>query len=282
MEDFGLLKYLTTGQVLPTGSPIHRLDPRTRLLGFLGLLVVFVASSRVGPAALALGATVGLLVLARIPLGYALQGLWLLLPWLLVIALIQVAFSVGDAAGCPLLLSWGPLRLTFCTLRFALLTLIRFVGLVLLVGLLIWTSPIPGLVRGLEALAGPLDRLGLPAHELAMVGVIAVRFVPTMALELERLRKAQAARGADLGRGRAGFLQRVRRTLPLIVPLFVLALRRAERLAEAMEARAYSGGRGRGRYACLRLRPADWLALGLLALFVAIALGVQTYSAAGF
>jgi energy-coupling factor transport system permease protein len=268
MKNLGLSQYLMTGQVLPTGSPIHRLDPRTRLLGFLGLLIVLVTASRVGPAAVALGATVGLVALARVSLRYALRGLWLLLPWLLLVALMQIVFGIGNTVGCPALLAWGPLRLTSCVLRFALLTLTRFAGLALLLGLLTWTSPIPDLARGIEALARPLDRLGLPAHELAMVGVIAVRFIPTMALELERLQKAQTARGAGLDGRQAGFLRRVRRALPTIVPLFVMALRRAERLAEAMEARAYSGGRGRGRYAHLRFQWTDWLALGLVTLVV--------------
>jgi energy-coupling factor transport system permease protein len=276
MDNLGLLDYLTTGQVLPTGSFIHRLDPRTRLLGFVGLLAVFVLAGRPAVVGLALVVTVGLIALARVPLRFALRGLWLLLPWLSVIAVMQIAFGVGDAPGCPALWAWGPFRLTLCTLQFALLTLLRFAGLALLVGLFTWTSPIPELVRGLEALAAPLDRLGLPAHELAMVGVIALRFVPTMALELERLQKAQVARGADLGRGRLGFVQRVRRTLPLVVPLFVIALRRAERLAEAMEARAYGGGRGRGRYTRLHFRAMDWLALGLVVLFVIVMLALST------
>lgn len=274
MENLGLLGYLTTGQVLPTRSPIHRLDPRTRLLGFLSLLAVLVAAKRVAPATLALGVTLGLVVLARIPLRYALQSLRLLLPWLLVAALVQLAFGVGGEPGCPPLVAWGALRLTSCTLQFVLVTLMRFVGLVLLVGLLMWTSRIPDLMHGIEALASPLDRVGLPAHKLAMVGVIAVRFVPTMAMELQRLEKAQAARGADLGHGRARLVKRVRRTLPLIVPLFVLALERAERLAEAMEARAYGGGRGRGQYARLHFEWMDWLTLALVGLFVAVAIGI--------
>lgn len=275
MENVGLLQYLTTGQLLPTGSVVHRLDPRVRLLGFLGLLVALVLVGRVGPAALALGATVGLIVLARVPLRYALRGLWLMLPWLALVALVQIAFGVGDTPDCAVVFAWGPLRLTVCTLQFTLVTLMRFAGLMLTVGLLTWTSSVPDLARGLAALAAPLDRLRLPAHQLAMVGVIAIRFVPTMALELERLQKAQAARGADLGRGRLGFLQRVRRTLPLVVPLFVVALRRAERLAEAMEARAYGGGRGRGRYARLHFRWIDWLALGLVVLFVIVVLALN-------
>lgn len=268
MRNLGLSQYLMTGQVLPTQSLVHRLDPRTRLLGFLGLLIVLVTASRLGPAALALGATVGLVALARVPWRYALRGLWLLLPWLLLVALMQIIFGLGNTAGCPTLLVWGPLSLTPCVLRFALLTLTRFAGLALLVGLLTWTSAVPDLARGIKALASPLDRLGLPAHELAMVAVIAIRFIPTMALELERLQKAQMARGAGLEGRQAGFLRRVRRTLPMIVPLFVLALRRAERLAEAMEARVYGGGRGRGRYARLRFQWIDWVALGLVMLFV--------------
>ena len=100
-----------------------------------------------------------------------------------------------------------------------------------------------------------------------MVGIIAIRFVPTFSIEMERLQKAQRARGADLDTGKANFFRRVRRTLPMIVPLFVLALRRAERLAEAMEARVYSGGQNRGRYTRLHFQWFDWVALLSVALF---------------
>jgi energy-coupling factor transport system permease protein len=265
MNENGLLHYLTIGPVGPAESPIHRLDPRTRLLGFASLLAALIVAGRL-VVALPLVAILVLLVgLARVPLGHASRGLRLFLPWLVLVAAIQLLFGIGNRPGCADLVVWGPWRLTGCSLTFALLTLTRFAGFVLLVGLLTWTSPIPDLARGLEALARPFDRLNLPAHQLALAGVIAMRFVPTMAMEMERIQKAQLARGADLG-GRTNFVGRVRRTLPLIVPLFVLALRRAERLAEAMEARAYSGGRGRGRYHQLGFRPADWVALSLAAL----------------
>jgi energy-coupling factor transport system permease protein len=268
MESLGLLDFLVAGQVLPTDSALHRLDPRARLVGWLSLVVLLVGAGRVGTAVLVLVGVAGLVALARVPLRYALQGLRLMLPWLAVIALIQVVFRVGDVPGCRPLVAWGWWKLTMCTLGAALLTLVRFAGLVLVMSLGAWTLSVPDIMRALEYLVSPLDRLGLPAHELAMVGGIAMRFVPTMALELERLQKAQLARGADLGKRRGGFLQRVRGTLPLLVPLFVLALRRAERLAEAMEARAYRGGRGRGHYVRLRFRPRDWLAAGLMVLFM--------------
>ena len=266
MNGNGLLHTLTVGLVDPAGSGIHRLDPRTRLLGFAGLLVALVAARHLPVALSLVGFTILLVRLARVPVGYALRGLRLFLPWLALIAAIQLVFGIGSRPDCAALVTWGPWRLTSCTLLFAGLTLTRFAGLVLLVGLLTWTSSIPDLARGLEALARPLDRLKLPAHQLALTGVIAMRFVPTMALEMERIEKAQRARGADLARGRLNFVQRVRRTLPLIVPLFVLALRRAERLAEAMEARAYGGGWARGRYHRLALRRPDWVALGVIGL----------------
>ena len=268
MDDFRLIQYLTTGQVLPTGSPVHRLDPRARLLGFVGILVVFVTGHSVSTVTAALLVTAGLLLLARVPAGYAVRGIGALVPWLLVVAVLQLVFSIGDGPACAEVLRLGPLRVTWCTLEFAGVTLIRVLGLVLLMGLLTWTSSITGLVHGIETLARPLDRVGVPAHGLAMVGAIAIRFVPTMAMEADRLLKAQAARGGDLQQGRLGVIHRIRRILPLLVPLFALALRRAERLAEAMDSRAYAGGRGRGQYARLQMKRIDWLSLCLVALFV--------------
>jgi len=267
MEEFRLIQYLTTGQVIPTESVVHRLDPRTRLLGFVGVLIVFVAAHSIESVVIALMLTAGLVLLARVPAGYAFRGLGTLVPWLLLVAVLQLAFRIGDVPSCSVLVSLGPFRVTWCTLEFACITLVRVLGLVLLMGLLTWTSPITGLVHGVEALARPLDHLGLPAHELAMVGAIAIRFVPTMAMEADRLLKAQAARGADVQQGWLGVIRRIRRILPLLVPLFALGLRRAERLAEAMDSRAYAGGRGRGHYAQLRMHCADWLALFLVTLF---------------
>jgi energy-coupling factor transport system permease protein len=266
MDENGLLHYLTIGPVGSAGSAIHRLDPRTRLLGFTALLVALITASHLALALPLVAVVILLIGLARVPPRHAIRGLRLFLPWLVVVAGIQLLFGIGNRPGCASLVAWGPWRMTDCSLTFAALTLTRFAGFVLLVGLLTWTSSIPDLARGLEGLARPFDRLNLPAHHLALAGVIAMRFVPTMALEMERIQKAQLARGADLDGGRANFVARVRRTLPLIVPLFVLALRRAERLAEAMEARAYRGGRGRGRYHQLGFRRADWVALGLATL----------------
>jgi energy-coupling factor transport system permease protein len=269
MNESELLHYLVIGQGDSAGSPFQRLDPRTRLLGFATLMVALIAARNLVVALSLLGITMSLVGLARVPWRFAFRGIRLLLPWLALVAAIQLVFGIGNRPACQTLLAWGPWRMTGCSLTFAALTLSRFLGFVVLVGLLMWISSIPELARGLEALARPLDRLNLPAHQVALAGVIAMRFVPTMALELERIQKAQLARGADLTVGRDNFVQRIRRTLPMIVPLFVLALRRAERLAEAMEARGYMGGRGRGEYRQLRFRRPDWIALGLMGLLIA-------------
>jgi energy-coupling factor transport system permease protein len=267
-----MLDFMMAAQLLPTGSLVHRLDPRTRLVGFCALFLPLVATSRVTTALLALSAILGLVAVARVPLGYSLRGLRLALPWLLVVALMQLLIGPANGPDCAPLWEASPLSITTCSLQLAAVTLTRFAGLLLLMALLTWTTPIPSLVQGLEALAAPFGRVGLPVHGFVLVGVIALRFLPTMALEFERLQKAQVARGANLGRGRTGFIRRVRRTLPLVVPIFVLALERAERLAEAMEARAYAGGRRRSmrRSRRLSIGRSDWMSLVLLALFVIV------------
>jgi energy-coupling factor transport system permease protein len=297
MPELPFLQYLTTGQLSSATSMLHRLDPRVRILGFGGLLVALVSVRRIDAALVALGAMVCLMIVSRLPLRSALRGLRALLPWLLLIVLIQIAFGVGDEPGCPLILDWGPLRYTgctptfayitleipwcklqvsACTLRFAAVTLLRFVGLMLLLEMWAWMTSIPDLIHGLEGLFRPLERLGLPLHGLMMASTIAVRFLPTMALETERLLKAQAARGGDLDRERAGLLARVRAVLPLVVPVFVTALRRAERLAEAMEARAYGASRQRGVYVRLKIRWSDGLALALALALIGLIFFVNT------
>lgn len=276
-----LIDLLISAQFLPGPSAVRGLDARTRLLAFGGLLLLLVLVKNPLLALVGLIWIVAVARLARVPAQFALRTVGSVGVWLILIAALQIAFGVGDRPGCTPLWVLGPVRVTGCVLSFATATVLRFVGMVLLTGLFVWTTPIPEVVQAIEALAAPLDRVGLPAHQVAMVGVIAVRFVPTMALELERLRKAQAARGADIGLGREGFTARVRRTLPLIVPLFVLALRRAECLAEAMEARAYGGGRRRSRYVRRRLGWIDGLALAGTWAFVLAVLAIDQFILGG-
>jgi energy-coupling factor transport system permease protein len=269
MSEFELLRNVTIGQYLPTGSVVHRLDPRFKLLAFLPLVAAasYVATY-VGNFIL-LAAALLLLLLSRVPMGYALSGVRPALPVILVLAIMQIVVPpqpfLGDQEACTVLLSWGFISLTDCTVRLVVVSALRFFQLILLTNLLTFSTTTTELAHGTESLLRPLQRIGFPAHELAMIVTIALRFVPTLARELERIMKAQVSRGADFGgQGRLRFIRQTRHLLPLLVPLFLNALRRAEELILAMEARCYVGGRGRTRLMQLQSRPADVLALLLV------------------
>jgi energy-coupling factor transport system permease protein len=174
---------------------------------------------------------------------------------------------------CNTLWSWGFIDITTCSIRQIGLMILRLLEFMILISLLTLTTRTTELTHGLERLLSPLERVRFPAHELALVFAISLRFAPTLAGELERIMKAQASRGADFGeQGRLGFIRRTRNLLPLLVPLFLSALRRAEDLTLAMEARGYTGGRGRTSFIQLKAVPFDLLALVLVFFFCAIML----------
>jgi energy-coupling factor transport system permease protein len=267
MEEFELLRHVTIGQYLPTGSVLHRLDPRTKIVGLgLTMLVLIVHSSAAGLVA-GLVLALGLVAMGRVSVSYALSGLRPALPILLFLAALQLFLGWGVVrVDCQPLWSLSILHVTTCSVQIVIMTLARLSALILLTSLLTLTSTTNELARGAEALMRPLQRLGLPADELAMVFTLALRFVPTLAQELERLLKAQAARGADPGRG-SNAVQRTRQLLPVLVPLFITTLRRGEELAAAMEARGYTGGAGRTHYVRLHFHSVDvvaWVIIFLL------------------
>ena len=270
MEDFELMRHVTIGQYLPTGSLVHRLDPRTKIIG-LGLLVVAVAILAPASAALAgLALAVALIAIARLPLGYALGGLRPALPILLLLAVLLLAFGWGipPERQCATLWAGWIIRITTCSVQAVITMLARLMALMLLTSLLTLTTPITDLTHGVESLLRPFQRIGLPAHELALTLALALRFVPTLAETLEKILKAQAARGADIRMG-TNPVQRTRAMLPVLVPLFITTLRRSESLAEAMEARGYTGGSGRSHYVRLDFKAADAAALLVVAALIA-------------
>jgi energy-coupling factor transport system permease protein len=264
MSEFGAWHILTLGHYLPMGSPLHRLDPRVRLLSVLVLGGALMVRGQLAVLFLGLLLVLLLLALARVPLGHALRGVRALAPLLGVVLLLQLLFYPHRralVAGSPALWQAGRFVVSAAGVVALVALCLRMVALVLLLTLLTSIADATDLVHAVEGLLRPLQGIGFPAHELALVFVIALRFLPLLAREMERLMKAQAARGADFGHGRGYIVQRVRRTFPLLVPLFVLTLRRAEELAVAMEARGYAGGKGRSYLVRLRMRHADWLAL---------------------
>lgn len=275
MSEFSAFRHITIGQYLPYGSLVHRLDPRAKILMFL-LLVAAVVVADSYTASLTLLATLVFIVhLSRVPVRFALQGLRPALPWIALFATLQLLFYKGQygPGACSEIWSWGFIAVTTCSISLVTLMIPRLLELMLLTSLLTLTTSTAELTHGLDRLLSPLKRLRFPAHELALVFTIALRFAPTLAEELERIMKAQASRGADFGeQGRLRFVRRTRNLLPLMVPLFLNALRRAEDLSLAMEARGYTGGRGRTSFIQLQSVPRDYLALALATCFCAFIL----------
>lgn len=256
MSDFELLGSMTIGQHLPTGSRLHGLHPGVKLAAAAAVLAGLVASDSVAALGLSVALLLAITAAARIPLGYTLRGVRSALPLILLIAVLQVVAIPSNDTGA-LLARLGPVQVTAGDLHAAAAMLLRFSSLILLVSLVTFVTSTRELVHGTEALVAPLSRVGLPGHELALTLTVALRFLPILAMEAEHIAKAQASRGADLGRLRGGVFRRTRILLPVLVPLFLSALRRAETLALAMDARGYQGGRGRSRLVSYSLRAAD-------------------------
>jgi len=270
VSEFELLRNVTIGQYLPTGSPLHRLDPRAKLWMAALLIAGAVATRSLLGLVVALIVVVGGIAIARVPLRYASRGVAPALPFLLFLAVLQVTAVPQNDAG-KVIWSWWRVRVTTGDLHVATTTMLRFVVLILGISLFSMTTTTVELAHGVEHVLRPLQRIGMPAHEFSLVVVIALRFVPLLAMEAERIAKAQASRGADLGTRHMNVFKQAARALPLLVPLFVTALHRAETLALAMEARCYAGGRGRTRLIQLKASWADvWAVLGLAVLAAAL------------
>jgi energy-coupling factor transport system permease protein len=250
------------GQFYPVGSPLHELDARAKILS-TGILAVglFLVNSVAG--LLLISAAVILLVAAsRVPPRVFLN---FLKPVAFIVAL-TVLFQVFFSREGEALLEWGFLQVHEGGLFRGLFLALRILLLVSTAALLTATTAPVELADGLEDLLSPLKRLRFPAHELAMMITIALRFIPTLHEEAQKITRAQAARGADFSEG--GPIRRARAMLPVLVPLTIGAFRRADELAEAMESRGYRGGEGRTRYRELRFRARDALALAAAALVV--------------
>lgn len=273
MEEFDISRNITIGQYLALGSFVHRMDPRIKLLSFVLLVSVITFSASYTANAILLLVVFALVRLSKIPIRYALSGLKPAIPIVVMLAVLQILLYTSAFAGaghnCVSYFRWGPIDSNSCGVQLAIVSAARFVELLILTSLLTFSTTVTELTLGTEQLLAPLTRFDFPAHELALTLTIALRFVPTFAEELERIMKAQVSRGADLGQqGRLRFVQQTRALLPLIVPLFLSALRRAEELILAMEARCYIGGKGRTHFLEFETRGNDLVALAVVSIFV--------------
>ena len=259
-----MLNNITMGQYYPVDSRVHRLDPRMKLiLTIVFIVAVFLAKTFVGY--LLLFAFIFLVSrLANIPFRMLLKGLRPLRFILVLTFLLNLFFSQGDTVW----LSFWIIRITKEAFFQAIFYSLRLVFLVLGTSLLTLTTSPVSLADAIEVLLSPLKKIRFPAHELAMMMTIALRFIPTLLEETDKIMKAQTARGADFESG--NILSRAKAMVPLLVPLFVSAFRRAGDLAMAMESRCYHGGEGRTRLRVLKLTRNDWIACGVTLLLLAL------------
>ena len=257
-----MLNNITLGQYYPVNSPVHALDPRAKIL-LTGAFItaIFLVGGMAGYVPVVLFILLAAR-LAHLPLPMLVRGL----KPLRVILIFTLVFNLFFTPGATVLLKIGFIVLTtegvLTALRFAL----RLVFLVLGTSILTLTTSPVALTDGLERLMSPLRVIRFPAHELAMMMTIALRFIPTLMEEADKIMKAQMARGADFESG--NLLARAKAMVPLLVPLFVSAFRRAGELAMAMEARCYHGGEGRTRLRILKLTRADLYAALIMAVLI--------------
>ena len=259
-----MLKEITIGQYFPGDSPIHRMDPRMKLILVVAYVVMlFVAGTL---ASLLVGVLFLFVVypVSKISAKMILRSIKPILPILLVTGVLNMFFVDGE-----ILFQLWIFKITREGAVMAALMAVRIVCLIAGTSLLTYTTSPIALTDGIEQLFAPLKRLGVPVHEVAMMMTIALRFIPTLIEETDKIMAAQKARGADMESG--GLMQRIRALVPILIPLFVSAFRRAEELALAMECRCYHGGEGRTRMHTLKMGRVDVCAAAFVSLCMGLA-----------
>ncbi len=256
-----MLKDITIGQYIPGNSVIHHLDPRTKIITLVLYMIGLFLVNNITGYVVVTGFTLIVILLSGISLKVILKGLKPLL-FIIVLTLgLHLFMTTGD-----IIWQWGFLKITSQGLRQGIFMALRLIFLVTITSLLTLTTTPIALTDGIEKV---LKALFIPAaHELAMMMTIALRFIPTLIEETEKIMKAQMARGADFDTG--GLLARAKSLIPLLVPLFLSSFRRADELAMAMEARCYRGGENRTRLKQLLMGSRDYFAFGITGLFLAI------------
>ncbi|MBN1264202.1 MAG: energy-coupling factor transporter transmembrane protein EcfT [Anaerolineales bacterium] len=237
MSQSELLNRLSSGQYIPTGSILHRTDPRAKILGVFALLLSITLTGQSSGLIAGLAVTFLLLLAARIPLKYAIRGLLAPLPFIFLLAVLQL--FITPHAGSVVYLSWWFLSISAAGVHLSILLILRFLGLLLLLILAGTTLSTLELIYGLDLLFKLLQVLGIHTQSITMVVQIMLRFIPFLAMRTENITRSQAARGALWGSEQGNLIQRARQMLPLLIPLFTTSLQQADTLTNAMLARGY-------------------------------------------
>ena len=266
-----MLKDITLGQYFPGKSVVHRLDPRTKLLLLIVYIVaLFVASDWISYGVVLVFLSV-VITISTIPLKSIVRGMKPLVLILVFTGVLNMFFTPGETV----LVQFWKIKITQEGLVRALFMMARILMLITGTFLLTYTTSPIALTDGLESLLRPLKLLHLPVHELSMMMCIALRFIPTLIEETDKIMAAQKARGADFESG--NLLQRVKALVPILVPLFISAFRRADELATAMECRCYQGGDGRTKMKLLRYKRRDLCAFAIGTLLLAAVIVLRNF-----
>lgn len=257
-----MLKDITLGQYFPGTSFVHRLDPRTKILFLIAYITtIFCIKNFAGYVVLGVFTALAV-IFSKVPVKFVIKGLKPIMVFVVITAVFNLLLTDGK-----IIWKWGFLKVTEEGVRLALFMVLRLFFLVFGTSLItLTTSPI-ALTDGLEYLLSPFKKIGVPAHELAMMMTIALRFVPTLLEETDKIIKAQTARGADFESG--NILRRAKAMVPILIPLFISSFRRADDLAVAMECRCYSGGQNRTRLRVLKMGKADIIGGTAVLMFIA-------------
>lgn len=264
-----MLKDITIGQFFPGDSLIHRLDPRFKIVITLVYILMLFTGDHI--ICLAVGAvfTIMSVILSKIPFKMFIKSIKPIFPFLLLTAILNILFvSTGDV-----LFEWHFLKITQDGINISVFMIIRIVLLIMGSSLLTYTTSPITLTDAIERLLSPLKKIKVPVHELAMMMSIALRFIPTLIEETDKIMSAQKARGAEIDTG--SLMTRARNMISILVPLFISSFRRADELATAMECRCYNGGEGRTRLRQLKSSSRDYIALAISLIFYAAAITVN-------
>ena len=259
-----MIRDITIGQYYPANSPLHKMDPRVKLFATVLYIIALFAFKGILGLALITGFLFVVIKISKVPFKFMVKGLKAIVVLLLITSIFNLLATPGEVVYWK----WGSLQITDTGIINSFVMTIRLVYLILGTSLMTLTTTPNQLTDGLETALKPLNKINVPVHSIAMMMSIALRFIPILIEETDKIMKAQMARGADFENG--NLIQKAKAMVPLLVPLFVSAFRRAEDLAMAMEARCYNGGEGRTKMKPLRYEARDFVAYAVVVAFLVL------------
>ena len=266
-----MIRDITIGQYYPSNSKLHHLDPRVKIVCTLIYLISLFLFQSIGGYIIATVFLATVIRISKVPFKYIVKGLRAIV----MLLMITLLFNLFLTKNGTVLFSFWIFRVTDEGLRTAVFMAMRLIYLILGSSLMTFTTTPNALTDGIEKLLWPLSKIKFPVHEIAMMMSIALRFIPILLEETDKIMKAQLARGADLESG--NMIQKAKAMIPILVPLFVSAFRRANDLAMAMEARCYRGGEGRTKMKPLVYKRKDYIAYVIVILYVALAVAIDRF-----